>query len=138
MKINSDFKFKKGFTLLELIIVIIIIGILASVAIPQYINVSEKARAAEGDNLLGLMRSSQMRYYLQYAAYTATLSKLDIGYTTPKYFTVSVAAADPIATVTRNGTARPASFGAYLIKQTADGTITCTDGTAGDCAKIGH
>ena len=54
---------KKGFTLLELMIVVIVIGILASIAIPQYIHTIERARGAEALVNLGSIRSSTQRYW---------------------------------------------------------------------------
>ena len=45
LKINSN---KKGFTLVELMIVVAIIGILAIIAIPQYIKYIKRSRTAEG------------------------------------------------------------------------------------------
>ncbi|MDD5130223.1 MAG: prepilin-type N-terminal cleavage/methylation domain-containing protein, partial [Candidatus Omnitrophica bacterium] len=44
---------KKGFTLVELIIVVIIVGILASIGLTQYNKVVEKSRAAEARMILG-------------------------------------------------------------------------------------
>lgn len=85
---------KKGFTLLELIIVIIIIGIIMGIALPRYINVSEKIRAAEGIGILGALRSAQMRYYLQFGDYSVVgdCSNTDTPITsfgTVKYFKFS-------------------------------------------------
>lgn len=48
---------KKGFTLLELIIVIIIVGILATLGFIQYAQVVEKGRRAEAAQILGTIRS---------------------------------------------------------------------------------
>ena len=53
---------ERGFTLLELLMVIIIIAVLAAMALPQYIKATEKSRAAEALQLLGTMRASQHRY----------------------------------------------------------------------------
>jgi len=44
---------KQGFTLIELMVVIVIIGVLASLAIPRFTEASAKAKAAEAPNVIG-------------------------------------------------------------------------------------
>ena len=51
-----------GFTLLELLMVVIIIAILASIALPQYLKAAERARASEALTMLGSIRSAQQRF----------------------------------------------------------------------------
>ena len=72
---------KGGFTLLELLMVVIIIGILASIAMPQYVRVTERARATEAIQLLGAIRMSQHRFKAQSpsTAFTGSLNDLDFG-----------------------------------------------------------
>jgi len=59
---------RNGFTLLELLIVVIIIGILASMAIPQYQKVIRKAKAAEALTNLAALRCSMDRYWYEQVA----------------------------------------------------------------------
>ncbi len=58
--------FKAGFTLLEILVVIVIIAILATLAIPQYRKLVARARAAEAIQTIGDIKSSVLRYYMQY------------------------------------------------------------------------
>ncbi len=68
-----------GFTLLELLMVVIIIAILASIALPQYIRAAERARVAEAIQILSSLRSAEHRYkaMTQTQIYTAVLTDLD-------------------------------------------------------------
>jgi len=54
-----------SFTLVELIIVIIVVGILAAVGISQYSKTVEKSRGAEARQILGQIRKLAYEYYLQ-------------------------------------------------------------------------
>ena len=67
---------RKGFTLLELIVVIIILGILASVGFGQYARMVEKGRSAEAKVVLGQLRSAQAAYWQEWGTYSANIGSL--------------------------------------------------------------
>jgi len=58
MEMKEFVKNKKGFTLIELIMVIVILGILAAVAVPKFLDLQGSARTARLDNLTGALRSA--------------------------------------------------------------------------------
>ena len=64
-------KGKKGFTLVELMIVVIIVGILAASAVPIYRANMRRALSAEGFAALGAIRSAQRLYFAEWGTYLA-------------------------------------------------------------------
>ncbi len=70
---------KSGFTLLEIIIVIIIIGVLASLALPRFFKTVEYSRATEALSHLSAIRQSVNRCFLTANTYAGcTLANLDV------------------------------------------------------------
>ena len=56
---------KTGFTLVELVIVIVIVGILSAISVPVYRGYIEKAIMAEGQTLLSAIGKAELAYHLQ-------------------------------------------------------------------------
>lgn len=67
---------RKGFTLIELMIVIVIIGILAAVAIPNFVGMTDEARVARIQADLSTVGSAVEMYYAKNGAYPGSLSDL--------------------------------------------------------------
>jgi len=64
-------KIQKGFTLIELMIVVAIIAILAAIAIPAYQNYLIRAQVSEGANLMGAAKTAVAEYYSNYGTMPA-------------------------------------------------------------------
>ena len=86
----------KGFTLIELMIVVAVVALLASVALPAYTSQMEKSRRAEGQALLLEVMNAQEKY--RNVNYTYTNDLTDLGYAASTvasdngFYTVSAAA----------------------------------------------
>ncbi len=72
---------KKGFTLVELIVVVIIVGILAAVAIPMMSGNLAKAKKSEAMAACGSLRTAARLYYVEKTAWPTSRADL-IGYVT--------------------------------------------------------
>jgi type IV pilus assembly protein PilE len=68
----------QGFTLIELMIVVVIIGLLASVAIPSYQNTIQQARRAEAKSALHQLMLSQELFYTEQQRYFTLTPTADI------------------------------------------------------------
>lgn len=123
---------KKGFTLVELMVVIVIIGILAALAIPRFLGAASKTKASEFRPVLKQMYTLQEAYRQEKDLY----GKLtEIGFENPSTAarfaytepTAGTAPALPAAGKTANiGIATPAGDG-LKIKLPAGGTLAATD-----------
>ena len=79
-----------GFSFVELMIVVVIIGILAAIAIPRFSNVSKSAKESEAPPILKQIRNLELAYFQRYDQYQ-DLANLP-GWADPnaKYYTFSV------------------------------------------------
>ena len=62
----------RGFTLIELVVVLAILGILIALAVPRYQNSRKKAYKAEGDNILQEAKTLEWAYYQQFNSFDDT------------------------------------------------------------------
>jgi len=118
---------RMGFSLVELSVVVIIIGVLASFGIPRILKSVERSKAAESFKYLASVRAAQERYQARESTYAADLADLDMEQTPPTYFTVGTVAAGASTsledswTLTLSRLGASAGYAAYTVTFTEDG-----------------
>ncbi|MCE9678014.1 prepilin-type N-terminal cleavage/methylation domain-containing protein [Shewanella sp. AS1] len=126
----------KGFTLIEVMIVVAIIGILAAIAYPSYVDYITKSARSEGVAAVMRVANLQEQYYLDNRTYTTDMTKLGLGaspfVTEHGHYSIS-------STGGTNFTVTATAQGAQASRDSTCGTITMTSaggkGPATECWK---
>jgi type IV pilus assembly protein PilA len=98
----------RGFTLIELVLVVVIIGILASIAIPKFGNTKEKAYVAGMKADLRNLVTAEEAYFAEYVTYAGSTASLNYNVSTGNTINlISITATGTgwSATATNSGTA---------------------------------
>jgi type IV pilus assembly protein PilA len=120
------FKKQEGFTLIELMIVIAIIGILAAVAIPAYSDYIARAQVTEAVSLLGGIKAPASEYYMSNGETEGfTLTGMTQAGKYVKKMVVSDTG-DKLKTITITATMKSSGVNAALISKTVK--LSSTDG----------
>jgi type IV pilus assembly protein PilE len=119
----------KGFTLIELMITVVVVGILAAIAYPSYLTYMTKARRSEAQQLMFAISARQAQYILDARAYTGTLDDEGLNITREGWSCVDAACSNAYyaITVVPNNAATPPSYvitGTPSGQQADDGTMT--------------
>jgi type IV pilus assembly protein PilA len=116
-----------GFTLIELLVSVIIIGVLASIALPSYLNQAAKARASEAKAVLGAINRVQQSYRWERGVFSDDIAKLDLKMN-GKFYSYAIASGNAIDTVARATTQQEGlrvSSAAVTINSSAFNQVLC-------------
>ena len=123
---------RRGFSLVELSVVVIIIGVLAAFGVPRLLKSVERSKSSEAFKYSASVRAAQERYQARQGTYASDLTTLDMEQTAPKYYTVGdIIVGDTTnledswsITLTRQGAS--SGYGAYTVVFTQDGYDAAT------------
>ncbi len=116
-------KEQHGFTLIELMIVVAIIGILAAIAIPMYLDYTTRSQIAEGLNVAGGAKSAVTEYYQDRGAFPTNNAEAGLdapGNITGKYVISVSVDSSGVVTILYGNDAHPFINGETIILTATD------------------
>lgn len=124
----------RGFSLIELMIVLAIVAILAAVALPAYQSQVQKTRRADAIQALEYAAARQEQHYFENSGYSSDIAEIGGSRSPEGFYTISVNTAGDrqsyTLTATRTGVQQDDSLcGDYSLTQAGQRTVT---GTAGE------
>ena len=138
-------KKEQGFTLIELVMVIVILGILAAFALPRFADLSGDARVSTLDGAIGAVKSSSSIAHARWLADGNSASSVTLDGTSVDIDNSATGNGFPAATTGGIGAAAQLDAADFTIGAAAGGVTTITptdsvsadrdgDGTAGECS----
>ena len=111
---STSVSLQRGFTMIELLIAVAIVGILAAIAIPSYSQYMERSRRSDAVIMLQKSAGEQIRFFSEYNRYATKMSELgygnaDTALSDEGFYTISVTNDSPTAFLL---TATPVATGA--------------------------
>jgi type IV pilus assembly protein PilA len=116
-----------GFTLIELLVSVVIIGVLATIALPSYLNQAAKARGSEAKAALGAINRAQQAYRWERNIFADNMAKLDLK-VNGKFYSYSITsgnATDTVARTTAQQEGLRVSSAAVTIDSNAFNQVIC-------------
>lgn len=113
-----------GFSLVELTIVVVVLGVLAMMAVPKYHQLTERSKAVQAYAYLQHVEKAQEMYRARHGRYAKQVSELQLGTGAPQFFTVGAMSSLDWETkwqlkLTRAGASQ--GYGAYTVAWNEDG-----------------